>query len=56
MKKKVAFSSQAAKRAEIEDMLEEAQKLTDAGYGYIRIVLENGETLEEVEIIKDENI
>lgn len=54
--KYLCFSSPEAKRAEIEEMLAEAQKLTDAGYGYIRITREDGETGEEVEIIKNENI
>lgn len=54
-RKKKMFSSPAAKLAEIEEMLELAQKLTDAGYGYIRIGLEPGDR-EEVEIIKNENI
>lgn len=55
MKKKKMFSSPTAKRAEIEEMLEIAQKLTDAGYGHIRIGLEIGVGDEEVEI-KNENI
>lgn len=55
MKKKKMFSSPAAKRAEIEEMLEIAQMLTDAGYGYIRIGLEIEAGDEEAEI-KNENI
>lgn len=55
-KKKEMFSSLTAKRAEIEEMLTIAQKITDAGYGDIRIVLENEETGEEVDIRKNENI
>lgn len=43
---------QAAKRAEIEEMLAIAQKLTDAGYGDIQIVPEDEETRKEVKIIK----
>ena len=53
-KKKEMFSSPKAKRAEIEEMLAIAQKLTDAGYGDIWFVPEENE--EEVEIIKNENI
>lgn len=53
-RKKETFSSPTAKRVEIEEMLAIAQKLTDAGYGNIRIGLEPG--CEEVEIIKNENI
>ena len=45
MKKKTeAFSSPKAKRAEIEEVLSIAQKLTDAGYGEIFFTLENEET------------
>lgn len=55
MKKKKMFSSPAAKRAEIEEMLEIAQNLTDAGYGHIRVTLDTGDG-EEAEIIKNENI
>lgn len=55
MKKKKMFSSPAAKRAEIEEMLEIAQKLTDSGYGHIRVTLEIGAGDEEAEI-KNENI
>ena len=54
-KKTEAFSSPKAKRAEIEEVLAIAQKLTDAGYGDIWFVLEKNEE-EEVEIIKNENI
>lgn len=54
-RKKEMFSSPTAKRAEIEEMLEIAQKLTDAGYGHIRVALETGDG-EEMEIIKNENI
>lgn len=54
-RKKEMFSSPTAKRAEIEKMLLIAQKLTNAGYGYIRIVLETGPD-EEAEIIKNESI
>jgi hypothetical protein len=40
MKKKTeVFSSPKAKRAEIEEILVIAQKLTDAGYGYIWFTL-----------------
>ena len=53
-KKKEMFSSPKAKRAEIEEMLAIAQKLTDSGYGDIWFVLEENE--EEVEKIKNENI
>ena len=50
MKKKTeAFSSPKAKRAEIEEMLAIAQKLTDAGYGDIWFTLENEETEEKIE-------
>ena len=52
-KKKEMFSSPKAKRAEIEEVLAIAQKLTDAGYGDIWFVLEENE--EEAEI-KNENI
>ena len=49
MKKKTEmFSSPKAKRAEIEDMLAIAQRLTDAGYGDIQIVPEDEETRKEV--------
>ena len=45
MKKKYKMSwYQAEKRAEIEEVLAIAQKLTYAGYGYIRIVPEDEET------------
>ena len=54
-KKHEMFSSPKAKRAEIEEVLAIAQKLTDAGYGDIWFVLEENEE-EEVEIIKNENI
>ena len=48
MKKKTeAFSSPTAKRAEIEEMLAIAQKLTDAGYGGIWFTFENEETKEK---------
>ena len=53
-KKHEMFSSPKAKRAEIEEVLAIAQKLTDAGYGDIWFVLEENE--EEVETIKNENI
>ena len=44
MKKKTeAFSSPKAKRAEIEEVLAIAKKLTDAGYGNIWFVLEENE-------------
>ena len=39
-KKKEMFSSPKAKRAEIEEVLAIAQKLTDAGYGDICFTLE----------------
>ena len=42
------FRNQEAKRAEIEDMLTIAQKITYAGYGDIQIVPEDEETREEV--------
>ena len=45
MKKKYeTFRNQAAKRAEIAEMLAIAQRLADAGYGDIRFVPENEET------------
>ena len=53
-KKHEVFSSPTAKRAEIEEMLTIAKKLTDAGYGDIWFTLEENE--EEVEMIKNENI
>ena len=53
-KKHEVFSSPKAKRAEIEEMLTIAKKLTDAGYGDIWFTLEENE--EEVEMIKNENI
>ena len=53
MKKKTEmFSNPKEKRAEIEDMLTIAQKITDAGYGDIQIVPEDEETRKEVKIIK----
>lgn len=53
MKKKYETSYyQAAKRAEIEEMLAIAQKLTYAGYGEIQFVPEDEETGKEVKIIK----
>ena len=53
MKKKYETSCyQAAKRAEIVEMLTIAQKLTDSGYGDIQIVPEDEETRKEVKIIK----
>ena len=52
-KKHETFSSPKAKRAEIEEVLAIAQKLTDAGYGDIWFVLEENE---EEDIIKNENI
>ena len=42
-KKKEMFSSPKAKRAEIEELLAIAQKLTDAGYGDIWFALEENE-------------
>ena len=48
MKKKTEmFSSPKAKRAEIEEVLAIAKKLTDAGYGGIWFTLENEETREK---------
>ena len=41
------FSSPTAKRAEIEEMLAIAKKLTDAGYGEIFFTLANEEETEE---------
>ena len=41
------FSSPKAKRAEIEEVLAIARKITDAGYGYIWFTLENEETEEK---------
>ena len=53
MKKKTEmFSNPKAKRAEIEEVLVIAQRLTDAGYGDIQIVPEDEETRKEVKIIK----
>ena len=53
MKKKYeTFRNQAEKRAEIEEVLAIAQKLTYAGYGDIQIVPEDEETRKEVKIIK----
>lgn len=53
MKKKTeTFCNQAEKRAEIEEVLAIAQKLTYAGYGDIQIVPEDEETRKEVKIIK----
>ena len=50
MKKKTeVFSSPTAKRAEIEEVLAIAQKLTDAGYGDICFTLEIEETGEKGE-------
>ena len=43
-KKHEVFSSPTAKRAEIEEMLAIARKITDAGYGDIWFTLENEET------------
>ena len=49
MKKKYeTFRNQAAKRAEIAELLALAQRLTNAGYGNIWFVPENEETREEV--------
>ena len=49
MKKKYeTFRNQAAKRAEIAEMLTIAQRLTNSGYGNIQIVPENEETMKEV--------
>lgn len=42
-KKHEAFSSPKAKRAEIEEVLAIARKLTEAGYGDIWFVLEENE-------------
>ena len=42
------FRNQAAKRAEIAEMLTIAQKLTNSGYEYIWFVPENEETRKEV--------
>ena len=48
MKKKTEmFSSPKAKRAEIEEVLSIAQKLTNAGYGDIWFTLEENEETEE---------
>ena len=48
MKKKTeAFSSPKAKRAEIEEVIAIAQKLTDSGYGDIWFVPENEEIRKE---------
>ena len=53
MKKKYeTFRNQAAKRAEIAEMLAIAQRLTNAGYGNIWFVPEDEETRKEVKIIK----
>ena len=53
MKKKYETSwYQAEKRAEIEEVLAIAQRLTNAGYGDIQIVPEEEETRKEVKIIK----
>ena len=53
MKKKYEmFSNPKEKRAEIEDMLTIAQRLTYAGYGDIWFVPEDEETRKEVKIIK----
>ena len=46
-KKHEMFSSPKAKRAEIEEVLAIAQRLTDAGYGYIWFTLTNEEETEE---------
>lgn len=46
-KKHEMFSSPKAKRAEIEEVLAIAQKLTDAGYGDIWFTLEENEETEE---------
>ena len=46
-KKHEVFSSLKAKRAEIEEMLAIARKITDAGYGNIWFTLENEETREK---------
>ena len=46
-KKHEVFSSPTAKRAEIEEVLAIARKITDAGYGYIWFTLENEETREK---------
>ena len=51
-KKHEMFSSPTAKRAEIEEVLAEAQKLTDAGYGDVCFTLEE----EEEEDNDNENI
>lgn len=49
MKKKYeTFRNQAAKRAEIAEMLTIAQRLAYAGYGDIQIVPEDEETRKEV--------
>ena len=49
MKKKTEmFSNPKAKRAEIEEVLAIARKLTDSGYGYIWFVPEDEETRKEV--------
>lgn len=45
-KKHEVFSSPKAKRAEIEEMLAIARKLTDAGYGDIWFTLASEETEE----------
>ena len=47
-KKYEMFSNPKEKRAEIEDMLTIAQRLTNAGYGDIQIVPEDEETRKEV--------
>ena len=47
-KKKEMFSSPKAKRAEIEEVLAIAQKLTDAGYGDIWFTLEEDDDDENI--------
>ena len=55
MKKKTeVFSSLTEKRAEIEEVLAIAQKLTDAGYGYIWFTLANEEGPGRKEISNEE--
>ena len=54
-KKKEMFSSPKAKRAEIEEMLATAQRLTDAGYGDIWFTLATEEETEEKGTQHDDN-